>query len=122
MARKKESMMEGIKKEEKSPLDLMWEAKRKAEEIAREDKTGTAWNPINPDLITPENLDLWAHLQNGELEIASGNLDAAREKLNKIKDAKARQSNEDLLKFVDNQIIEKIDAKRTAEDQAMDNY
>jgi len=124
--RKSKESMEGksnkVEQEEKSPLEMMREAKERAERIAKEDKKGSAWNSINPDFISPDNLDLWVHFQKGELEIAQANLDAEKEKLSKIKDEKARQANENLLDFIDNQIIEKLETKKNIEDQDMDNY
>ena len=110
------------KKEEKSPLEIMEETKKREEEIAKEDKTGTPWNLIDPDLITHENLELFRHFNDGELEIAQEEVKVAIMKLEKIKDEKARSSNEALLRLIDDKISAEIAKKELKEEQEKDNY
>jgi len=122
--RKSKESMEALskKKEEKSPLEIMEETKKREEEIAKEDKTGTPWNLIDPDLITHENLELFRHFNDGELEIAQEEVKVAIMKLEKIKDEKARSSNEALLRLIDDKISAEIAKKELKEEQEKDNY
>ncbi|MDP2934569.1 MAG: hypothetical protein Q8N59_02285 [bacterium] len=113
MRKSKESMEVLPKKEEeKSPLEIMEEIKKKEEGVAKEDKTGTPWNLINPDLITPENRELFRHFNDGELEIAQGELRVAKAKLEKIKNEKAMLSNKTLLEMIDDKIPVLIEIER----------
>ena len=124
MARKLKESMEILpeKEEEKSPLEIMEGTKKREEEIAKEDKTGTPWNLINPDLITPENLELFRHFNDGELEIAQEEIKVARVNLDKIKDEKIRRSNEALLRLIDDKISAEIAKRELKEEQEKDNY
>jgi hypothetical protein len=100
------------KEEEKSLLEIMEEIKKKEEEVAKEDKTGTPWNLINPGLITHENLELFCHFIDGELEIAQVELRVAKAKLEEIKNEKAMLSNKALLEMIDDKIPALIEIER----------
>lgn len=55
-----ESRIEKSKKEEKEKtvIERLKEIKKKEEEIARQDKTGTPWHAINPEELIPEAQEL----------------------------------------------------------------
>jgi hypothetical protein len=123
MRKSKESMdVFSEKEKKKSPLEIMEEMKKREEEIAKEDKTGTPWNLIDPDLITHENLELFSHFNDGEMEIAQEEVKVAKIKLEKIKDEKARSSNEALLRLIDDKISAEIAKRELKEEQEKDNY
>lgn len=122
MRKSKESIESLSKNDEKSSLEIMTEIKKKEEEIAKEDKMGTPWNLINPDLITPENLEVFRHFIEGELEIAQESSRVEKAKLETIKDEKVRLSNETLLHVIDDKISAEIARKELEEEKEKDNY
>ncbi len=109
------------KEEEKSIKDELERIKKEEEIRAKEDKTGTPWNLINPDLVTPENLEIFQHYLNGELEVAHGEVEVAKAKLEKMK-GEQKETNEALLLWLDDKIVAEIARKELEEQKAKDNY
>ena len=116
--------MESLIKEEDELLRKMKEVKEAAEEADKEDKQGTPWYAIDPELITIENLRIFNQFQesqlkgfpetmeeidklNNDLDSAAGIVKLAKEKNNEIKDAKKREANENLLRYMDDEIDRK---------------
>lgn len=89
----------------------MEETKKREEEIAKEDKTGTPWNTIDPGLITSENLEIFDLFTKGEFEQAQAKKSLAEMKLEEIKDKKARASNEALIRYLDDKIFAELNRK-----------
>jgi hypothetical protein len=112
--RKSKESMESLPK---TPLEVMRETKKREEEIAKEDKAGTAWNTIDPDLITPENLEIFDLYKKGEFEQAQAKKDLAKIKLKEIKDKETRDSNEALMSFLDDKIDAEIENKASRIDE-----
>lgn len=119
-----ESRIEKSKKEEKEKtvIERLKEIKKKEEEIARQDKTGTPWHAINPEELIPEAQELFDFFEKGEYETAKGLLEAVREKTKEMEKSKVKDSNEGLANLLDDKIIEKITQKESEGDKEKDNY
>jgi len=107
---------------EQSFRQILAEMKIKEEERAKEDKTGTPWTLINPELITPQNLEIFQHFYNGELEIAQEESRVAKMNLEKIKNEQSKRANEALLLWIDDKISAEIARRELQEEKEKDNY
>jgi len=110
------------KKKEESILEKLKGIKAKEEKIAKEDKTGTAWSLIDPELLIEDARELFSHYEKGEFDIAQGELKKVLTEIEKIKEEKIKNSNESFVHWIDNKIGDALANKERREEIEKDNY
>jgi len=108
---KKEEEKSPEEEKEKSPEELMEiieREKKRAEEIAREDKKLTAWNVIDLQLLLPEALDAFKYIDGNNFVVAQEKLLLLKEVVGKMRESKIKRSNDEFRKAYDNIVALKI--------------
>ncbi|MFZ5559734.1 MAG: hypothetical protein ACOZAL_02995 [Patescibacteria group bacterium] len=108
---------------EKSVVEKLKEFKEEEMKKMKEDKTyRSPWLHIEPEHLTEDVQDLYAHFDKGEYEPAKGKLEEVSEKIKGIKKEDVKSSNERFVHWIDDQIGEKLANKELKEDKEKDNY
>ena len=114
--------MEGIRNEKTSQQKL---EEFKISDIERMGDDKTYRSPflhIEIGDLLPEAIETYSAFEREDFETAQGKLAELEEKIEKIKKAEQKISNEEFLHWIDNKIGEKLVARETMEDQEKDNY
>jgi len=85
------------------------------------DPTPSPLRMVDSEQLIPEAEELFRLFKAGELEAAQVKVQEIKEKIEKIKDSKKRNSNESFVQFFDHEIEKQLENKQTKEFNEQDN-
>ena len=112
-----EERIEKFKEQERPVSERLEELKQKEIKRMEEDPThGGPWKNIEPEHLTLEVQELYDLFEKNQLDVIQDKFREAGEKIGKMKNGKAKDSNTNFLQWIDNRINAEL-SKKTLEAQ-----